>query len=94
MHQIYRKKSFVIYRVRDGYIVYNKEKPFSEGHTHINNINTAKYIINISISKELPEHLTDYLLESLIRLSSDCEFVIRIENLRKIRKKGKEKVKI
>ena len=94
MQQIYSKKSFVIYRVRDGYIVHNKEKPFKEGHTHITNINTAKYIINISINKKLPAHLTDYLMESLIRLSSDRDFAIKVENLRKIRKKGRKTIKI
>lgn len=91
MKQIYKKRSFVIYRVRDGHIIYNTKKPFSEGHTHVSNYDTAIRIMNIAISKEIPRHLSDYLLESLIRLTDDENFRIRIENLRENRKKGKGK---
>lgn len=91
MKQIYKKRTFVIYRVRDGHIIYNTKKPFSEGHTHVSNYDTAIRIMNIAISKEVPRHLSDYLLESLIRLTDDEDFMIKIENMRKIRKKGKGK---
>lgn len=94
MKPIYKKRSFIIYRVRDGHIVYNTEKPFSEGHTHISNINTAKHMINISINKRLPKHLSDYLLESLLRLANDEDFIIEIEKMRKKRKNRKEKGKM
>lgn len=91
MKRIYKKRSFIIYRVNDGYIVHNTEKSFPEGHTHISNLNTAKRMINVSIRKELPNRLSDYLLESLLRMASDADFKSSIENMRKNRKKGKEK---
>ena len=68
--------------VRDGYIVYNTSKMFEEGHTHISNINTAKYIINLSLYKKVPKHLSDYLLKSLIRISKDPIYVKKIEEMR------------
>lgn len=89
MNQIYKKKSYVIFRVRDGYIVHNKSKMFSKGHTHITNFDTAKYLINLSIRKTIPKHLSDYLLESLIRISGDEVYSKKIQAMRERQKREK-----
>jgi len=81
MNQVYKRKSYIIFRVRDGYIIHNKTKQFCKGHTHITNFDTAKYLINLSIKKTVPKHLSSYLLESLIRISNDDAYSQYIKEL-------------
>lgn len=88
MKQIRKRESFVIYRVRDGYIIHNEKKPFPVGHTHIRNFDTAKYIVNISRRKTVPKNMSRYLLNSLIRLTSDTHYKKRLEN-ELIQRKGR-----
>lgn len=80
MKQVHKRENFVIYSVRDGYIIHNEKKPFSVGHTHISNFDTAKYIVNISRRKTIPKNMSRYLLISLIRLASDTHYRHRLEN--------------
>lgn len=96
LNQIYRKKIYVIFAVRDGYIVYNTSKMFEEGHTHISNINTAKYILNLSLYQKVPKRMSDYLLKSLIRISKDPNYIKKIEKMRNnhIKKNGGKKNEI
>lgn len=81
MNVIYRKKNYNIYRVGNGYIVHNTNKPFKIGHTHISNYNTAKTILNFSFHKSIPNHLNKYLLQSIIRISTDKEYINNIKRL-------------
>ena len=73
-HQIYQNRYFKIYKTLEGYIVHNSHKDFECGHTHIDNFNTAKYLVHLSIHKIVPKRISDYLLVSLIRLSDDFEY--------------------
>ena len=81
MNIIYSKKNYNIYIVdRQYFIIHNTKKKFEDGHTHIKNYNTAKYLINLCIHRSIPEkHLSDYLLESIVRLSSDTEYINQIK---------------
>lgn len=82
--QIYKKRNFAIYsNLSDGYVVHNRRKEFSIGHTHINNFNTAKYLIYASTKKIIPNHFSKYLVESLIRLSDDSKYTRRLEEYKK-----------
>lgn len=81
MNVIYRKKNYNIYRVGNGFIVHNTDKPFKSGHTHISNYNAAKTIINFSYHKSIPNHLSKYLLQSIIRISTDEKYINRIQDL-------------
>ena len=65
MNVIYRKKNYNIYRVGNGYIVHN----------------TAKTILNFSFHKSIPNHLNKYLLQSIIRISTDKEYINNIKRL-------------
>lgn len=57
-------------------------KEFEEGHTHINNFHTAKFIVDLAIHKSVPrKKISPYLLESLIRISDDNGYNFRIERL-------------
>ena len=82
LNQIYRKKNYVIFAVSDGYIVYNTSKMFENGHTHISNINTAKYILNLSLYQKVPKRLSEYLLNSPIRISKHPIYINKIEEMR------------
>lgn len=93
MNQIYRKKSFIVFRAGDGYIIHNTEKSFKKGHTHIKNVNTAKYIVSLAAKKILPKHLSDYLLVSLLRLSNDDIYTAKIEKMRKKQQIRRSKMK-
>lgn len=93
MNQIYRKKSFIVFRAGDGYIIHNTEKSFKKGHTHIKNVNTAKYIVSLAAKKILPKHLSDYLLVSLLRLANDDIYTAKIEEMRKNQQIRRAKMK-
>lgn len=65
----------------DCYIVYNKRKDFSIGHTHIRNFSTAKYIANLIAYEKLPKKCKSaYILESLIRLETNAEHIRILHN--------------
>ena len=81
MNRIYRKKNYNIYAFDDEYIVHNTGMKFEEGHTHIKNFKTAKFIIDLAIHKSIPHHLNPYLLQSLIRISNDKEYKDKIQSL-------------
>lgn len=87
MVQIYRKKNFVIYSCctkNPAYIVHNKHKNFENGHTHINNYKTAKFIIDMAYNRSIPKkHISDYLIESIIRISEHKSYIESLERLKK-----------
>lgn len=85
MNKILSIKYFNIYS--DGhnhFIVHNMKKPFKTGHTHIDNFNTAKYIIYLALYKKKPKnnHLSIYLIDSVIRLSSDDKYIQEMEEFK------------
>ncbi len=60
------------------------KKEFSQGHTHINNFNTAKFIMDLALHKTLPKRrISNYLLDSLIRISIDIDYINKIESLKR-----------
>lgn len=87
MVQIYKNKQYCIYsNGRDAYIVHNKNKDFEIGHTHIANYHTAKYIINLSLHNTIPnKNIGNYLLESLIRISDNDDYVQKIKTIKEKR---------
>ena len=87
--QVYTKKNFAIIDMDEGYIVINKDKEFKQGHTHITNFNTAKYLIDMVLYSRMPYHLPIYLLISLQRLSADENYRDKIGELIK-NKRDKE----
>lgn len=90
MVRIYRYKNYNIYsNHNNGFIIHNTKKDFQNGHTHLNNYNTAKYLIKLSCYHTIPNHLSDYLIDSLIRISDDSSY---IDKLYKIKNKKNDKV--
>lgn len=79
---IYEKKEFYIIQMNHHeFIVINRNKEFKCGHTHINNYNTAKYIVNLAVHESIPHHLSLYLLTSLVRISENKEYKDKIQAL-------------
>ena len=83
LRTVYSKKHYKIYRVvGNDYIVYNTRKEFKTGHTHIHNYNTAKYILHLSLHSSIPKkHINLYLLQSIIRISTNKTYVQSIQKL-------------
>ena len=79
MVRIYKKKYFNLYSNQEAYIIHNTHKGFQKGHTHINNYNTAKFLINLALYKTVPDkNMSKYLYQSLIRISSDQTYINKI----------------
>jgi hypothetical protein len=90
MNQIYSKENFVIIRADAEFIVINKDKQFKDGHTHIRNFKTAKYLIDMVIHRRIPYHLPIYLLVSLRRLSADDIYTQKLQRLIAIKENRKQ----
>ena len=84
MVRVYKKKQFAIYSDLSGsYIIHNTNKEFAEGHTHIKNYKTAKFIVDLAFHKSIPKKkLSTYLYDSIIRISNDNIYKNRIMRLR------------
>ena len=85
MVRITKMKYINIYSDKSGsYVVHNTKKEFSDGHTHINNYKTAKYIAYLVIYKKMPKnnHLSIYLIDSVIRLSNDRKYINQMKLLK------------
>lgn len=86
MVRVDKMRHFNIYsNFNGGYIVHNTKKDFEIGHTHINNYKTAKYVAYLALYKRMPKnnHLSDYLITSVIRISDDKSYILKMENLRR-----------
>lgn len=75
-------KEFVIIKANEGFIVYNTNKPFKHGHTHLNNFNAAISAVKLAERRELPRNRSKYFIESLVRISQDKEYIERLKDLR------------
>lgn len=82
MNVIYRRKNYNIYKMgKNNFIVHNTNKKFEEGHTHINNYNAAKTVISMSLNNTIPDHLSKYLIESIIRISTNKDYIEQLKVL-------------
>ena len=79
-----RYRQFNIYKMgNNDFIIHNTKKEFSEGHTHITNFKTAKYLINLAIHKSFPERtLSNRLIDSIIRISTDNAYINNLKLLK------------
>jgi hypothetical protein len=89
MNQIYSDKRFKVYHFKDEYILHNYRLAGFR-HTHIRNYNTCMYLIRLSKKKKCPNDISNYLLESLLRINDDEEYCNRISNLLNYRKRKKK----
>lgn len=89
--KIYEKKQYMILKVKKGFIVYNVNKPFEKGHSHIYGLEMAKVIIDNCLKKRRPKTRDLYLLTSHARVSDDEKYIKLINELIDAKKsKGKQ----
>lgn len=89
--QVYQEGPYKVYHAGHNYIVHNSNYTFSEKHTHIQNFNAAKSIIQMALNKMIPRSYPNYLLVSLKRISDDDHYIEEIESLMTVRlNKGKK----
>jgi hypothetical protein len=79
--QIYQDLNFKVYKAENGYILHNKHKEFSEGHTHVQKYDTCMVMIKLYERKQLPKSRSKYFIESLIRVSNDRKYTSKILKL-------------
>jgi hypothetical protein len=77
----YKKKEFIIFSVRNGFIVYNTKKEFKEGHTHLNNFKACKNAIYFVLNRKIPKDKSKYYLNSLKRISNDKNYIYEIDKI-------------
>lgn len=87
--KVYEDKQFIIFGgCNDEYILMNKRKRFKDGHTHLHNFKTAKWLADLYRHRRLPRNLhSSYLLESLMRISSDPVYTDKVKSLMEVRKR-------
>lgn len=90
--KVYSRKEYIILAVKKGYVVYNKRKPFEQGHSHLRSFNMSNTIIENCIMKKTPKTNNLYLLESHVRVSNDAKYIRMIEELIEA-KRNKDKLK-
>lgn len=78
-NKVYEKKEYIIFKVKEGYVIYNAKKEFSKGHTHFKNFNASCTLIDIILKKKIPKSTNFYFLDSIIRLSTDESYIEKIE---------------
>ena len=85
---------YIYSNMHNGYIVHNTKKEFHNGHTHINNFSTAKYVAYLAMYKRLPKkkHLSLYLIDSVIRISDDSAYINKMNQFKEtqIKKRNDE----
>lgn len=69
-----------MYEVDNGYIIQNMTMP-NFAHTHIEHFNACKYLIDLSLTKRVPNDTNSYFLTSLKRINDDEKYLSRIESL-------------
>lgn len=92
---VYERSNYVVYRGnknKEGFIVYNKNKPFNKGHTHLKSLKRCKEVIDNMINKNFPLSWSNFFIVSMLRLSDDKEFSKKLKELHNTRlQKGKKK---
>lgn len=90
---LYERREYIIFKGGDSdYIVYNTNKRFKQGHSHLKSYKRAKEVVRHSINKHFPLHWSNYFIHTMIRLTEDEVFKSRLEELRTTRKaKGRKK---
>lgn len=82
---LYQKDHYIIFKVEHGVIVYNQNKRFKDGHSHLKNFKSAKDAIRLVKHKKIPRRVRGYYLMTLFRLSEDENYRDKIEQLIEVR---------
>lgn len=75
------RHEFVVIKVDVGFIVYNTNKIFKLGHTHLKNFNACISAIKLVEQQEMPKNKSKYFINSLIRISQNEEYIERLNEI-------------
>jgi hypothetical protein len=78
---LYRRE-FRIIKINTDYILYNVNKSFNNGHTHLKSFNACISIIKLIEKKELPYNRNRYFTKSILRVSNDTEYNEKLNDLK------------
>ena len=90
MVTLYKRKNFKIYASvskDNGYIIVNMKKPFEQGHSHVNDYKLAKHIIDLAINHRVPNKEKTFIIDSLIRLTSDKDYIKKLKYTKSLTKR-------
>lgn len=91
-HKVYEKKNFIVIKIyggnKVGYILYNTDKEWKNGHTHLRSFDVAKTIASNVMNHKKPKTNNLYLIESHIRVSTDELYINYIEELIQAKRNG------
>lgn len=59
---------------------------FSDKHTHIRSKGFCKKLIDYVVDRKIPSRVSNYILESCIRLSTDENYIRKVSELLDVRK--------
>lgn len=79
IYQVYQRKQFKVYKADNSFILHNTEL-HGFAHTHLDSIKQAKLLIELSLHKRVPNHLSRYLLISLYRINQG-EYADKVNEL-------------
>jgi len=79
---VYSFKSFKVIKKYNHFLIINTRKPFEDGHTHIEgDLDTCIAIIKTVYNEEEPMSRNIHFLTSLMRLSSNRKYRLKIDEL-------------
>lgn len=79
---VYRFKSFKVIKKYNHFLIINTRKPFKDGHTHVEgDLDTCIAIIKTVYNEEEPMSRNIHFLTSLMRLSSNRKYRLKIDEL-------------
>lgn len=75
----YEKYGYIVFKSRTGWVAYNTNKQFEEGHTHLCSLQSAKDAIRFCIEGRVPMKADVYYLTSLQRLTKNTNYYNRLQ---------------
>lgn len=79
------RHGFVVLNKKRHFLVINPKKEFKNGHTHIKSKSQAFYLCDCAYKKKIPKNTNNYFLTSLIRISTDNNYIRKLEELIEVR---------
>lgn len=75
----FRKFNYVVFKSMSGWIAYNTDKEFINGHTHLCSFQSAKDAVRFALECRVPMKADIYYLISLQRLTKNKDYYNRLQ---------------
>lgn len=81
---LFKKQNYVVLQDKNGYIVYNKNKLWENGHTHVANLKMCRTIIDFALNEKMPRTKDVWVYESILRIISNSQREYKKKIIQKI----------